>query len=227
MTKAQLYTFVTSLLDGLEMDTVLFSNFLNISQMRRENMRPWMILRSEDSSQTVSSGNTFLTEKSLPTDFRRWYSRSPVVIIDSANNPMAYLKEVPIGQKYTHKGNGSKFYTNYATNKLFICGDWSQSGTIIQNYIKKSTLVSADGENEWIFPSEYHEILGLDVAVMQKLGVDYDIINNAQGNNQATLANTIFMQMAEWDDELQNSSVQGVDYGSGGSYSGELSGRIG
>ncbi len=88
MTKAQLYTFVTSLLDGNPIDTTLFDTLLNIAQMRRENERPWMILRAEDTSQTVSSGNTFETQKDLPTDFRKWYTRFPIVLTDSNLNAL-------------------------------------------------------------------------------------------------------------------------------------------
>lgn len=224
MTKTELYTFTTSLLDGLEMEETLFDTFLNIAQMYWENQRPWMILRSEDTSQTISTGNTFETEKSLPTDFRKWYTRFPIVLTDSQANSQQFLREIPISMKLAYKQDISRFYCNYRTNKFYVCGQPSQSLTIRQYYIMKTTLVSASDSNDWDFPTEYHPILALSVATYHKLGIDYDIINNSQASNNAALAVQIYMSMSEWDSDLQNSSIQGQDYGSGQGWTGNSSG---
>ena len=212
MTKAELYTFVTSLNDGYQMGTSLFDTFLNIAQMRRENQRPWMILRSVDTSNSITGANTFLTANTLPTDFRKWYSATPIALVNAQGDIQQRCSEVQINDRNSYKGFLDKFYCDYGNSQFFMCGTPSQSFTLNLFYIKKSTLVSSADGNEWIFPSEYHPILGLDVSVMWKLGVDYDVINNAQGNANAGLANAIFEQMTEWDSDLQNSSLQGRDY---------------
>lgn len=216
MTKSELYTFVTGLLDGIEMDTTLFDTFLNIAQMYWEGRRPWMILREEDSSQTVSTSNTFTTAKSLPTNFRRFYARYPIVLVDSQGNPQVYASQVGLQSKFTYRSDLGKFYCKYGNSQFFLTGSFSQSLTAYLYYIKKTTLVSADDDNQWDFPSEYHPILGLSVATYYKLGVDYDIVNNAQADNNAALANGIFAQMSDWDDSLQENSVEGEEYGTNG-----------
>lgn len=215
MIKTELYTFVTGIIGDYQMDTTQFDTFLNIAQMYWENKRPWMTLRTEDSTQTVSTGTNFDTAKSLPSNFRKWYDRFPIVLTDQSGNVQSNLREVPINMRFNYRYDNLKFYCNYSSNSVYFCGTQPQTLTAHQFYIRKTTLVSASNTNEWGFPSEYHPILGLSVAVYWKLGVDYDIINNSQGNNNAGLANAIFQQMSEWDSDLANSSVQGIDYGSG------------
>lgn len=211
MTKSELYTLVTSILDGNEMETTLFSSLLDISQALRENARNWVYLRKEDATGSVSAGNTYTTQHNMPTDFRKWYSRTPIVLVDSSGNIAARLSEIPIQEKETYKSD-NKFYCDYANGKLYICGNYGQALTIKQYYQSKGTLVSASDTNEWIFPSEYHKILAFDVAVMYKLGVDYDIINNSQGDNNAGVANRLFLAMTDWDGQLAEGGLNGVDY---------------
>ena len=211
MTREELYTFTTSLTGDYQMDETLFATFLNIAQMYWENKRPWVILRAEDSSQTISTSNTFETAKSLPTDFRKWYDRFPISLTDSQGNNYCNPREVPINFRFANRQDNNKFYCNYGAGTIFFCGSQPQSLTVHQFYIKKTTLVSASASNSWSFPSEYHPILGLSVATYWKLGVDYDIINNVQGNANAGLANAMFQQMAEWDSDLANSAIQGMD----------------
>jgi hypothetical protein len=228
MTKAELYTFVTQLLDGYLMDTGLFDTFLDTSQMKFENMRPWVILRAEDATQTASSSDIFTTSKALPTDFRKWYGRAPIVLADSNNNSILYYQEIPLSSKLGYKSAGGKFYADYASKLLYLCGQLTQSYTIHQFYIKKSTLISADDANSWIFPEEYHKILGLDIVNMWKLGVDYDLFGQQQGNNLALQGQAIYNEMSRWDSDLQNSMTNGVDpfsNGNGGWQAGQLPGE--
>lgn len=228
MTRTELYTFVTSLLDGYEMDLTLFNTFLDVAQMRREGQRPWVQLRGEDSSLIISTANTFETEKSLPTDFRRWYARYSVATTDPSGNLAGNLLEVPMAQKNNYRSDSGKFYVNYGTRKIYFCGSPSQTLTAHLFYIRKGTLVSSDAAQEWEFPAEYHKILGFDIAVMWKLGVDYDIVNNPQGNNNAAMANMIYDTMADWDNELQLATVQGASYGQASGWSANGSGgRLG
>lgn len=220
MNKTQLQQFVISLLDDNQMGDTLFDTFLDIAQSNRENARPWMILRTVDSTQTANTSDTYLTAKTLPADFKKTYTRFSVVLTDSNGNVISKLREIPISKRNEYKSDSSKFYINYVTRQFFLCGNQSQSSTINFHYIYKSTKISAADTNTWVFDSyddTYVKMLGFDIAVMHKLGVDYDQINAVQGNNNALQASIIFNQMAEWDSELVQQAQEGVDYGGSGS----------
>lgn len=217
MNREQLYEFTTSVLDGFEMDLTLFYSLLDVSQSNRENARPWVILRTEDSTQTASTSDSYLTAKTLPTDFKKTYNRFPIVLTDSQGNVVRKLREIPIHERNQYRNDGNKFYVNYATRQFFLCGTQSQSSTINFYYIKKSTKISSTDINTWIFDiydDSYVKMLGLDVAVMHKWGIDYDQINAVQADKNFMQAQLIFENMAEWDSQLAQSAQEGVDMGS-------------
>lgn len=229
MTKDQIYAFVTSLLDGYEIDSDVFDAFLDVAQAVREGQRPWVALRAEDTSGSVGPSNTFETQNSLPTAFKSWYTRYPIVLTDSSGNPQQYLLEVPINMKSAYKDDPTRFYANYGTSKYYICGTFSQSYTVRLYYIKRATKVSTSGSTTWELDpnNEYSKILGFDVAVLWKLGIDYDILSNPKGDSWAAAANALFKVMENWDGELAESALQGQTYGGRNGYMGEMSGSLG
>ena len=214
MTKEQIYTLTVGLLDDNEDVSSVFDSFLDVAQSNRENSRPWVYLRKTQETQSISGSDTYLTYKTIPTDFRKWYSRFPVVLLDNQGNPVKMLREVPISLKNVYKNDDTKFYADYAAGKLYICGQRSNTYTISLNYIYRPALISAADGNSWDpFPDEYQKILAFDVAAMYKLGVDYDLVNAAQADSNAATAELIYRSMSEWDTYLAESSQQGVDYG--------------
>lgn len=230
MNRDLLYDFTTSILDGFEMDLTLFYTFLDVAQSNREGYRPWVILRTIDATQTAAVGNSFLTAKTLPIDFKKTYNRFPIVLTDSQGNVVRKLRQIPISEKNQYKDDAGKFYINFTTGQYFICGAQSQSCTINLSYIKRTTKVSSAASNTWAFDTyddAFSKVLGLDVAVMHKLGVDYDQINAVQADANARLAQMIINGMAEWDSELAQNAQEGIDMGTN-SNTGfqELSGRV-
>ncbi|MDI6820932.1 MAG: hypothetical protein QMD65_02010 [Patescibacteria group bacterium] len=211
MTKADLYSLTMQLLNGVQMDHGLFGSFLDVAQMNIEDIRPWVWLRATNSAQTAGASNTFTTAKALASDFSRFYDDdSSIVLVDSNNNPI-HLRQIPIAQKFAYKNDSGVFYVDYSNSYLYICGTLTKTYAIYQNYIKIAALVSADNSNSWIFPSRFHKVLALLVAVYYKLGVDYDIVSNAQADAQASQANAILNLMTRWDSNLQNSMTRGID----------------
>lgn len=233
MIKSDLYERVTELNDDFEIPSAQFDFLLDTAQSYWENQRPWVALRAEDSSQTVSPSNVFTTSKNLPTDFRKWYTRFPVVLTDSLGNPQQYLAEIPMNMKNAYKDNNARFYCNYGTKKIYICGAPGQSQTLTQFYIKRGTKMSSSDSQEWdLDPNdEFTQILAFTIVTYHKLGVDYDIINNAQGEANASFAKQVYNTMEEWDAELAESALNGQDYanpGGGGNFGADgLSGNQG
>lgn len=210
MTRADTYVFLTSLLGGNQIDVDLFNTLLDIAQLNVEGLRPWVYTRAQDATQTISSGNLFTTAKTLASDFLSWYGESPLQLVDSNNNPTP-LVEVPYAQRFQYKDGVGTFAVDYPNSNIYIMGTFSSAYTIYQNYNKITTLVSAAAGNSWVFPVRFHKILGLLVAVYWKLGVDYDIINNAQGNAQAEQAKSMIDIMTRWDSNLQKNMQVGID----------------
>jgi len=218
MTKNDIYSRVTNLLDDEEIDTSLFDYLLDLAQARREGMRPWAKLRAVDTANTVTAGNTFLSSKTLPTNFRKFYSNRPISLIDSNNNFFGFRSGIPFEERYQYQSDSEVFYVDHANDTFYLCGNVNQTLIIAMFYIKKPTLVSSDDAAEWVFPEEYHGILPLDIATYYRLGPDYDILGNAQGERYATIANGLYREMEKWDNELQLFALQGRSYETGGAF---------
>ena len=210
MNRDALYIFVTSLLNEIQIDTTLFNTMLDVAQMRIEGIRPWVLLRGQDSTQIASAGDTFTTAKTLASDFREWFDESPIKLVDSRNNPIG-LYEVPFLERFQYRNSGGRFCVDYPNSTFYLLGVLTQSYTIYQNYIKLPTLVSSSATASWVFPVRFHKILGLMVAEMWKNGIDYDVFSNSQASQQAQQAQAILNEMTRWDSRLQQSMTRGLD----------------
>lgn len=215
MTRDELYTFTTSLTAGVAIDSDLFDTLLDVAQMQVEDMRPWVKLRAEDTSLTVSPGNTYTTSKALPADWKEWYDESSIELVDANNNPMPLL-EIPYKDRLMYRNSSGKYTVDYANNVVYILGPITQSYTLKQNYIEVPTLVSSAASATWVFPERFHKILALMVAIFWKHGVDYDIINNLQADNQAVQVRAILDLMTRWDSNLQANMQRGKEFFSEG-----------
>jgi hypothetical protein len=210
MTRATLYDFLTEgLLDGQTIDLTLFGTLLDVAQMLVEDARPWVWLRGEDLTQTVSAGSP-LTAKDLAASWRSWPSDAPIQLLDSGYNTVLYLREVPFGDRYKYK-NTSVFCVDYPNSDLYILGSHSQNYTIKQEFSKISTLVSAAESNSWVFPERFHKILAYIVSTLWRNGIDYDVFSNPMGDNNASTAAAMLDLMTRWDSNLQAGMQAGQD----------------
>lgn len=217
MTWDQLYTFVESLLFGYPMDTVLFQTYLDDIIAEIESARPWMILRASDASQSVTPATAYTTAFNLGTTalpFRKWYGYSPIVLTDVNGNPTV-LREIPFASRFAYKDSFGTFCVDYVNNRLYIMGTITQTYALNQNYIYKSPQVVSGTPStgqiaQWVFPTEYHKVLGYRIALSWKQ-VDYDIINLQNAQQLAGAAAAIFDQMTRWDSDLQVSAQAGID----------------
>ena len=206
MTRIEIYNVVTGLLDNIQLDSSVFNNLLDIAQMQVEGIRPWIILQTEDDSQSVSAGDT--SAKRLPADFLLWPYESSVQLIDAQNNA-SYLLEVPYSERAKYRQTPGRFCVNYSTNEVFILGNLTQSYTVRQNYVKSSTLVSTSDSSSWVFPSRYHNILPQMIVSFWRKGVDYDIFNSVMGDEATRVAQAILDVMTRWDSSLQQNMQRG------------------
>jgi hypothetical protein len=77
-------------------------------------------------------------------------------------------------------------------------------------YQYKPPLITAN--TSWVFPSEFHPILAYDVSALIKAGIDSDVVNASQALSNSQTSSIIFEQMKEWDNDLQDNEIEGVNY---------------
>jgi len=231
MTGNDLYNMTSKLLLNYQMDKTIFYWLLNLSKGNREQSRPWVILRKEDASNNASPVNNtinnsmYLTPFTLPSDFLNHYSPNRS-LVGVANDGITFrwYKEIPLERKHEYKDDNSKFYVDLSTKQFFLCGILDQFYVLHEFYIASSPDI-ADGTS-WVFPGQFAPILAFDVAKMYREMFDYDIVNVQQGQMIEAGANTIFKMMTEWDGNLQESQLEGIDNYQGIGGNGDFNNKV-
>lgn len=219
MNGEELRQLTTELLDGREIGASKYAYLLTVHKMKRERMRPWMALRTIDTSKTWTSADDYTTLKALPTGFIKPFNarhvdgqgvkRTPVVL--KAGDDILYPTPVPIGSHHMYKDVAGHVYFDFAQSKFGFTGSAEKTYTVYLHYIKKTTDPALDGSDldnwTWDLSDEDSPILAYDIAIAQKGGIDYDEINARMVQYQGADARELWRGMVKWDDELQRASL--------------------
>lgn len=209
MTKTQIYTLLTSILGGNALDTTLFDTLLEMSKNTRESERDWMVLRTLDSTITFTAADTYATTKTLPSRFLRIYrptwqnqNDTGVYLVD-ANGGRQVLQPISLAQRYEYKDTTGFYYLDHKNGAIGRTG--TNAGTLHLNFIQGTDVIS--DTLEWVFPSYASTLLAFDIAIMQKGGIDWDVVASfSVPYNQQTIK-TLESNLALWDARLQQQEI--------------------
>lgn len=203
MTGQELLDFLNNLLDdsidqdfGLE----LLNNAKNIIEMDR----PWRMLLKEDSSNTFSSSDDYLTSKSLPSDF---LYDVRVLLGKEDEDSYIELEPIPFERRREYANTGGKYCIDFANSVMYICDSVSETYTIYLYYIYQTSDITLTTEPVW--PERFHKLVAFLAAELYKAGVDFDDVNVNQAlahNKQAIL---LFNAMKYWDNKLKLRAMAG------------------
>lgn len=206
MTGPEMKTFTEELL-GDTIDDVIFYQLANIARQKRENLRPWQILITEDTTKTANSGDDHTTSKALPTDFSRmfpWTSRRPQMVLVSGDNDIDY-REIAFGLRYARRNTPRLFVIDHKNSLYFLLGSQDQAHTIHLFYLSNQSDISAT--QDWNFPAQFHALIPFDVAAMYKGGIDWDTINARMVQQHNIDIREIEHSMVMWDAQLAVSTL--------------------
>ena len=203
-----------------EITDALFDSYLDMAQAYFEQLRPWMYMKGEDSSQQASGSLNLSTRFTLPTNFLRWYdpkrSIQLIALVGPTNYDVVSLLEIPIAQRFREQWSNNKSFMDYANNQFGITGTLTKTYTVYQFYIKAMPLVSANNGNgnyttTWWVPNYYKSVLALLAASFWQQGADYDVLSNPKGNKHAAMAASIINAACGWDDDLAHNAQYGLN----------------
>ena len=207
MTREAIQTFVNdNLLDGRTMDEDLFGILINLAKTKVEQSRPWVKIRSEDSSGAITAANTWQTTHTLPTRFAQPYPvkrrngvYSSLILVSSSE--VLTPEEIQWAQRLEYQDIEGYFAIDYANDRYILTGSYARSYVPYWSFIQFSPSLDDDGD-EWIFPSQFHAVLGYLVAILEKAR-DYDEVNMANIAAYSPEAAAIVSAMTMWDTNLQ------------------------
>lgn len=222
MNGKQLQNLTSELLDGRDIGPSKYVTLLKARKRLREALRPWMVLRTVDTSKTYTGADNFETLKDLPVDFVVPYNafkppglhgpdRTPLVLV--SGETQIYTFPTILGSHILNKDRNHMHYFDYAQQKYGITGKAQLSYTVHLHYIKTTTDPKDDGSDldAWTWdldPSgQFSPLLAYDIAIQQKGGIDYDEINARMVQYHGIDVREMSRSMIFWDDTLQRSAL--------------------
>mgnify|MGYP001572631407 CR=1 FL=1 len=178
-------------------DSDLEIDLLNTSKDVVEGFRDWEILKKVNTSNSTSSGSTYLTAIALPSDFM-----TPRQIYVGDDGP--YIG-VPFEHRIKYKGRTRTFYIDYANNNLHLSGSHGSGKTISIFYTYKTTDWNVGNlttlEPVWL--SKYHKLIAFMMSEIHGGAIDVDQIQAAQNPFRDKHARLLWDAMISWDDRLK------------------------
>jgi hypothetical protein len=197
---------LTQLLDGEELGDEIVLSIFNLGKNVIELSRVWRFLIAEDSSQTVSPGNTLTTMKSLPSNFGVEVN----MIVGSSSVGYTEYQPVPFEKRRlsVSKGNiegnvSGLYYIDHGNSQFAIIGDVPQALTIYLNYsilTPELTALSDAFNARW--PDRFLPIIAYQGAAMYRGGVDWDDQNARMSPENRAAANMLLQAMIAWNNRL-------------------------
>lgn len=162
-----------------------------------EGDRPWRMLIKEDATQTFGTGDTYLTAKSLPSDF--FYEIKLMLGIESSND---YLEYHPAAFEDRRQFNASQKYSiDLASDYFYILGSVGQEYTVYLYYIYETAALTLTTSPVW--PLKFQRLIPLLMSEIWKAGVDADINNIQQATALSVPGKLLYKAMVAWDAALK------------------------
>lgn len=212
MTGQQIYDFTKELLGGREFEggDIVFLQMLNQEKDMFERMRPWVVLRTEDSSQTATTSDTYTTAKSLPSRFIGFWGNTMNdrrISMELVNgDDIVPYRQIPFGMQRQYKDTPGVFYADVKNGNFYLCGSVSKTYTIYLMFLQGSADFSALTDS-WTFNNGDNNmasiLLASRIAMRSKGEIDYDDINERMVKYHGMSIRETLRALRVWDDRLQ------------------------
>ena len=173
------------------------------AQIRRE--RNWQILKKVDASKSSASGDTYLSYKTLPSDFDRALHRIYV-----GTTP---FHQIPFEEYIIWKDSPNRFYIDLLNDRYALTGQQAAAKTITFPYIHKplsldTTAVAsvATTTPSW-WPNDLRYVLAYKMAKLYQGNIEPDEISFRMTKEQEREFEIGMEALRNWDDEIRLSAL--------------------
>lgn len=160
------------------------------------------ILEANDASQTANSGDTYLTLKSLPANFKQMNKLFVGTI--------QYFP-IPFNQRITYRQSARRFYIDYkrmvaGSTALGLCGAVASAQTINMFYTAKTDDLTEAVENTAgliLWPDEFQPIIPYKAAKIFEANIDADDIAFRMSAAQEAEYQSLLDAFIAWDQDIK------------------------
>lgn len=169
-----------------------------------EDMYKLKIAESVDTSQIANVGDSYLSFKPLPDDYRS----SEKLVLTSLSGGTTQLPYYPIAFKEREKYQKimRKYYIDIKNNRYALCGSVGTSMTInhyYQAYTGQMSFATENDPNPIAWPARFWPILCYGAAAIKQGNFDADAMNFRMSIEQQTVFDTLIVNILSWDHDLK------------------------
>lgn len=181
-------------------DSEFTYQLMNIARVQIEGERDWEFLKKLDTSKTRTLGDTYATEKDLPSDF---VLPTYMHLADSSEEVL----QIPFQSKEEYKSHSDKYFIDVLNSKYYLTGIATETKVINFFYIHTSDDIEATTSP--IFPTRFHTILAFYMAMIY-YNVDFDdvTLRGKIGDKNLMIFITLKGSMAMWDTKLKLKAIE-------------------
>lgn len=209
-TDADLYDFLANdILNDPEISEDAAARLLSSAKNEIERNEKPEILVDEDTSKTRSVGDTYLSMKALPDNFRQMLA----LYVGTLAPPYV---QVPFKQRHQYQHAGYRYYIDHKNSQFAICGSAGASETIRQVYLIKTNDITAatilDGATASLtWPAELRELCAWHAAQLISSGTDVgaDDLSFRMSAAQRLRYEELLRSFRHWDHDLKLASMDG------------------
>ncbi len=220
---AQLYTDLTAILSGEQIDETYALVLFNLARYDYESRRLWKVLVANSSvanPMTAPAGKNPTTSYPLPSPatpsvstpyFMEALLEGGMILQNTANsNQTIQLKE--IAQEYQLGAIGSNsFWIDYVNRVFYILANLSFQASI--NLYYKADFGDISLTTGWYgFRPRDAQALVFQAAARYRMGTDYDDIASRNADDNYKAAESMYQSMVKWDANLGLNSYQHRDF---------------
>lgn len=202
MTGRTLATQFQNIIDD-EYDITHTYQLMTQAKNKIELMYKPLILQNVDTSQVANAGDTYLSLKTLPADYRSTVSMMVGFYM--------YL-QLPFAQRIAFRLMPRRFYVDMRNKKFGLTGQLGASATISHCYVTTSpdfTEANEDTDGICLWPDELQPLLPYEMARIIRADIDPDDV--ARGAAQADEAEyqKFLDAFIHWDADLKLQAIGG------------------
>lgn len=185
-------------------------NLMNIAEAMLRRERDWEMLKVLDTSTTASSGDTYLSMKTLPTNpaFDRSVGKLYVGTV--------LYTQIPFEQRILYRDHPHRFYIDIRNSQFALTGTQGASATINLPYLYRPFPLVKSGavagtsisSPEWI-PADLRAVLAFKMAHVLQANIESDEVAHRMSQNQLAEMNMLLDALRDWDAQLKLNAMGG------------------
>lgn len=193
--------YETSVIDDTPDPNETYLLFNQVKDLIEDTYTP-KFLESVDTSQTANVGDTYLTMKPLPDDYRSTHK----IVLTNSGTVEIPISQVSFRDRAKWQKIMRKFYVDIKNKQFALCGSVSSTMTInhyYQPYTGQFGVYNENSANPILWPARFWALIPYGAAAIKQGNFDADAMTFRMSLEQQSTFDTLLTAFLSFDHDLK------------------------